>query len=433
MIFRKFADLMQNKLSRDIGWTVSSFVVLAASGIVINLVVAVLRNAEALGVFNQAYSFYIIISQIAVFGIHYSVLRNAAIHEDEPDKLGQILVSAMVPAIVLGFVFAIAVFAMTPLIAIALDSPQTARATGYAALGMALFPLNKVLISFINGIREMKAFAILQGGRYIIVALVVTAVSSSELPFEYSLLCFVVAEAITVLAAIWFILAKKIPFKAKFNNSWMVKHLRFGSKGLVAGMFGEINTRVDVLMLGVFLPDSMVGIYSFAAMIFDGLYHLLAMVRVNFNPYLVSALSGGDKSAATKLLKKNRIFAPLVIGILSVGALAFYWVLTAHFISDKSLIIGLPSLAILIGALTLLAGYIPFDNLLLVGGFPGYQTLQQGIAVLTNVAGNLFFIPLLGIEGAAVGTVLSHVAGIIVLIIMSQKLFNWNMIKNRME
>ena len=70
-----------HKLTRDIGWTLGSFVMLAASGMVINLVVAGARDAAALGVFNQAYAVYIIASQLATLGLHYSVLRHAALHE----------------------------------------------------------------------------------------------------------------------------------------------------------------------------------------------------------------------------------------------------------------------------------------------------------------------------------------------------------------
>ncbi|MCC6247653.1 MAG: hypothetical protein IT499_07825, partial [Rubrivivax sp.] len=75
------ARLRSHKLSRDIAWTLGSFVLLAASGMVINLVVAGVRDAAALGVFNQAYAVYIIASQLATLGLHYSVLRHAALHE----------------------------------------------------------------------------------------------------------------------------------------------------------------------------------------------------------------------------------------------------------------------------------------------------------------------------------------------------------------
>jgi hypothetical protein len=49
-------------------------------------------------------------------------------------------------------------------------------------------------------------------------------------------------------------------------------------------------------MIGIFLPDREVGIYSFAAMMVDGMYHVLAMVRLNFNPVLVAAVRDSDRN-----------------------------------------------------------------------------------------------------------------------------------------
>jgi hypothetical protein len=51
-------------------------------------------------------------------------------------------------------------------------------------------------------------------------------------------------------------------------------------------------------------------------------------------------------------------------------------------------------------------------------------------AVLTNVAGNLVLIPLLGIEGAALGTALSFLAGTAALILFARRLQAWNLLES---
>ena len=326
-----FGGILGNKVSQDIAWTMGSFVVLASSGILINIIVAYLRGAEALGIFNQAYSIYIVGSQIAAFGIHYSVLRAAAHHDTEKDNLGRILLSGLIPALLLGFAVAASVWFLEPVFA-DLFSPPTARAISYAALGLALFPTTKVLISFLNGLREMKAFAFLQAFRYIVVMIVVAAVSASEMAFPYASLCFLVAEVATVAGAATYILTRRLSGPWRFDRAWFATHLRFGSKSLAAGMLGEVNTRIDVLCLGLFLDDAAVGIYSFAAMLFDGLFHLLAMVRVNFNPILVSAVRDKAWPRAQNLARQTRIYAPLAMAALSVCVIIFYWLVTSYVV-----------------------------------------------------------------------------------------------------
>lgn len=433
MLLQSLKNQLQSKMSRDIGWSLGSFVILALSGIIINIVIAIFKDAQALGIFNQAYSFYIIISQIAVIGLHYSVLRNAALYKDDPEELGTMLFSALLPATIIGGSVAVIVYFSSPFIGSAFDSEQTGTATGVAALGLALFPLNKVLISFINGLREMKAFSFLQSTRYLLIAVIVCFFALGDLPFVYSTISFFIAELVTVVTSLLFILSRRLIVFPRIRLHWIKSHILFGTKGLLAGIFLEINTRVDVLMLGFFLSDTAVGIYSFAAMLFDGLYHLLALIRVNFNPYLVTALKEKRYEQIQSLFGRSRLYVPIVMAFFSLGIIAAFWILTVYLFPETNLNQGLLCLVILLGCLTLLSGYIPFDNLTLVGGHPGYQTVQQMLAVTANIVGNYLFIPLFGIEGAAIGTSLSYFASVIILIIMTKRFFQWNLIKNRID
>ena len=430
MLASRLDALFRNKVSSDIVWTTASFAVLAASGILINLIVAYFRDAADLGVFNLAYSVYIIVSQIAVFGIHYSVLRSAAHDEKDRTKLGAILGSALVIVFVLGIVFAAAIYVAEPLLAHLFSSERAGRSIAIAALGIVLFPATKVLISFLNGLRHMKAFAVLQAGRYIVVALIVSAFAMSDLPFEYASICFAIAELITLVFAGLYIFLRSLVASLRVELAWLKAHIAFGSKGLVAGMFGEFNTRVDVLIIGYFLSEREVGIYSFAAMLLDGLYHLLAMVRVNFNPLLVQAIRDDRLVDAQKILRLSKIFAPLVMGALALGVFVFYWLVTVQLVPERGLQEGLVVLLILLGGLVVTSGLIPFDNLLLVSGYPGYQTLQQMTGFIVNAIGNVTLIPILGLEGAAIGTAASYVAAVTVLTLLSDRLFGWNLLTN---
>lgn len=422
-----------HKLTRDIAWTLGSFLLLAASGMVINLVVAGARDAAALGVFNQAYAVYIIASQLATLGLHYSVLRHAALHETDEDKRGRMFFTAAVCALALGVAAAVITAYAASWLGQLFDSPATGRAIGWAALGLSLFSLNKVLLAYFNGLRRMRAFSILQGLRYLVVMVVVCAVAASALPIETATVGFLAAEVVTAAAATTYLLRQHLARDLHFDRDWLRQHVRFGSKGLAAGMFAEFNSRIDVLLIGLFLPDREVGIYSFAAMMVDGVYHVLAMVRLNFNPVLVAALRDRDHAGAMKLRAQSaRIVLPatLTMGALAVVAL---WALASFVVPHKDLQLGLPSLVILMAGLTLVSALVPLDNLLMVSGHPGYQTLQQIFTVAANAGVAVALLPLLGIAGAATGTAVSYVAGAAALVLFSRRIVGWNLLANRFE
>jgi len=425
--------IFKHKLASDIAWSMGSMVVLAACGILINLTISWFRDASALGAFNQTYAIYIITSQVAVFGLHYSVLRHAALYSSDAEEQGYLLVNAGVFSLVLGVCSAITVYWAAPFFGRILDSASVQAATVNASFGLTLFPLNKVLMGYLNGLRHMKAISVLQSGRYILVLLFVAAVSASTYPFEYVTLGFFIAELATTCGVFVYLMIYGIFPTMRFDTRWTRRHILFGGKSLFSGILVDVNSRVDVLLVGFFLPDLAVGIYSFAAMLVEGVYNVLAFVRLNYNPVLVGNVRDGNWAAAQRLLSQTKKYVFTAVAILSLCVIAVFLVLTTFIVPAKGLNQGLLPLGILLVGLTLISVYIPFDNLMLVSGHPGVQTLQQMAVILTNIVLNIALIPLLGINGAAIATALSYISGIAALIFLAMKMLGWNLLTNLVE
>ncbi|MFO1269643.1 MAG: polysaccharide biosynthesis C-terminal domain-containing protein, partial [Rubrivivax sp.] len=259
----------------------------------------------------------------------------------------------------------------------------------------------------------------------------VCAVAASPLPIEMSTLAFLLAETATAAGAVGYLVRRGLAQQLAFDRQWLGTHLRFGVKGLAAGMFAEFNSRIDVLLIGVFMADRDVGIYSFAAMMVDGVYHVLAMIRLNFNPVLVGSLRDADHAQAMALRRQSaRLVLPatLTMAALAVAAL---WLLSTYVVPHKDLHEGMPSLVILMSGLVLVSTLVPFDNLLMVSGHPGYQTLQQVLTVGINALVAVLLLPALGIAGAACGTAMSYLAGATALLVFSRQVVGWNLLTNR--
>ena len=425
--------LRQHKLSQDIAYSMGSFVMLAISGIVINVVVTACRDAAALGAFNLAYAVYIVMSQFAVWGIQYSVLRHSAFHKDSPVERGTMLCTAACMVTALGAVATLVLLLAEPLFARLFNSVQTGQAIHYAAFGLLLFPLNKVLLAYLNGLRAMRAFSVLQGLRYLMVMVTVCAVALSSWPIERAALAFIVAESVTVLACAAYLIHTGPVSTWTPSRQWVCTHFRFGTKGLLSGMFTEVNSRIDVLLIGLFLSDRATGIYSFAAMLVDGLYQVLAMVRINFNPMLVAFVRDGHWEQAQQLRRlAGRYVVPLTL-VLSALLVLTYWAFTLWVMPGKGLAEGLASLLILLAGLNLIAMFVPFDNLMIVSGHPGLQATQQMASVVANALASAILLPLIGIEGAAIGTAVSYVTGIAVMMFFAERLLGWRLFANTMS
>lgn len=423
--------LSTSKLSRDLVWTGGSFAILAVSGVLINIVIAWFRDATSLGVFNLSYSVYIIASQVAVAGVHYSILYHTAYYSDDSKKRNTMLWTAIIMALLTGVIVALGIYSLSDIFGKIFGSPQTAQALKLVALGLLLFPVNKVLISYVNGMRHMRAFSLFQSARYLLVMGWVTFLSVSEMPFYYALLAFFVAEVFTVIATFCYLVFSGLLRSLSFSLEWCRKHLHFGSKSFVAGMFLEINTRVDVLLIGAFLTEKAVGIYSFAAMLVDGVYHILAIVRVNFNPILVETIRDKHWDQGQKLLAQSKSYLFAAIAILCVLIITVFYIGVQYLMADKGLMEGMVPLIILLSSMVLISAFVPFDHILMTGGYPVYQTIQNFSIVMTNVVLNIALVPKFGIEGAAIATALSYITGVLVMNFYASKLLGWNLLRNQ--
>lgn len=418
---------LQTKLGQDILWNYMSLGVLAVSGILINVIIAGVYGVATLGVFNQVYAVYIMTSQFAVGGVHFSVLKHMAEFADDVNKRNKIASSAIVLSMVLGVTTGAIVFSLKNIFGNLLESPEVAKGIAFVAPALVFFALNKVLMAVLNGLRRMKAFAFAQATRYLLLISFVVISSVSNFPGYVLTATFVVSEFILLL--ILLILVRRYVSWVHWNQwgDWFIKHAVFGIKGFLSGILVEINTRVDVLMLGFFLSDKVVGIYSFAAILAEGFYQFLLIIRNNLNPILVKLILEERFDEIKYLVRKTqRILYPSMAALVLLVIALFPLAISALF-GESDLILGWPVLAILATGIFISSGYVPFEGIMMQAGLPEYHTLLIISAVVSNIILNAILIPVFGMNGAAIATGISFVLLIVYLNILIKKKLHFSL------
>src|SRR5215471_13262676 len=87
-------QVFTSKFSNDVLWNVGSLALLGASGVMINSIIGHYQSPESLGVFNQAFAFYIVLSQLAVGGMQFSIVKHLS-HTDDRDDMAIVVSSAL--------------------------------------------------------------------------------------------------------------------------------------------------------------------------------------------------------------------------------------------------------------------------------------------------------------------------------------------------
>jgi O-antigen/teichoic acid export membrane protein len=391
-------------LKIDLLFNYASLGVLAAAGLLMNLVVVRLMGEAALGVFNQAYAIYIASSQLAVGGVHISVLRSVAQAQGGPREVARVIASGLVLSGSLGVLWCVIIALSRGVWGALLDSPGVVGSLSFVAPALILFSINKTLLAALNGLQSMRVFAVLQALRFCVLIGALTIVACWQRPVAELSAAFLVAELVVMAVAVPCVLAKVGFRHVHIERTWLMHHLQFGAKGMLSGVFIELNTRIDVLAIGFFLSDKEVGRYSLAAVFAEGLYQCLVVVRNQVNPVLCRLLLLPDRQPVLRMVHAAwRYLYPGMAITYLLGLATFHFILSYQVqISEPAQTL---SCAAILGAGVLaVSGFVPFDGILLHSGRPAYYTLFTFAITATNAVFNLLLIPLLGIQGAALAT-----------------------------
>jgi O-antigen/teichoic acid export membrane protein len=406
--------LLADRFSQDVLWNIVSLGVAGACGVVVNYLVGVVYGASALGVFNQVFAIYLVFSQLAALGVQSSVLTHIAATSDRSERRA-IATSALLVIAAQAVVMGSLMLALARPIADVLDSPDVAIGIAYATPGLVAFALNKVVLACLNGTQRMRWYAVFQAGRIVLMAVGFGGCILADAPARTLPVILSIGEVITLVAAT----ATISPLLGRTARSelsrWARAHLRFGVRGFLSGLFSDLNTRIDVLVLGAFASDRLVGAYSMASLLAEGVYQVLIALRSNYAPIVVRLLVTRDEAELQRVVRKGRRNTYLGASLLGAIAIAGYAIVIPVSTSDPEIAHSWVYFAILVAGMVASAGYVPFNQMLLWGSRPGWHTIMVGLTVATAALTSLAGVALAGAVGAAVATAATYAFTVVLL------------------
>lgn len=184
----------------------------------------------------------------------------------------------------------------------------------------------------------------------------------------------------------------------------------------------------DITMLGFFSSDSVVGVYSFSSKIYNILKNLINAVVIVSVPrisYILQNDSEKYDSYIQRIFNALNVFLlPLIVGLIAMSDSIIY------IAGGKQYLSGTNSLKILSLA-TLFAIYASlFSNcVLIVNRREKYCLISTITSAAVNIILNIFLIPLWGMNGAAMTTVIAEFLNCILQVHFSKDLYDWHRLK----
>lgn len=386
---------------KNMSWLLISQIITSVCGFVWTILLARYLGVNNYGILGFAVSVSGILAIIDDLGISAHVVRHVATdYESAPKYVGNV--------IPLKIILAVINLIVTPIILIFL------KIDGYTIFITMIFTLEIIFKSYTNSL--FGVFQAFEEGKY--QGIGYSLMNASTLLFivisvyaDFGLLgvsiSYVLANILSFIYA-YYILNKHI-VKPKFEFDWeFCKKITLLSLPFaVTGILYSIYYSIDIVMLTHLVGDYATGIYN-------ATYKLISLLTLFYSVYtavifpVMSKFFKNDKKLLVMSYEKSIKYLMLVIIPIAVATM-FYsldiiQLIYGHQYDDASSV-----LSILIWTVCLLFISGASNTLLNASHKEVTVTKIYGLAAVFNIILNLFMIPYLSYNGAAITTVLSDV------------------------
>lgn len=210
----------------------------------------------------------------------------------------------------------------------------------------------------------------------------------------------ITAKDITKAGIFTFWWRKRIFVHSESIWKWLPKLIRFGFFPMLSLLMATLNYRVDVIMLNGQVPDSAIGIYSVGVTVAERVW----MIPDAMKGIMVSHLAKGKDANETALVIRlcNTGCLGLVLAIAAVGQPFITWVFSAEYQGAYQI-----TLILLLGVFSMIY-YKAIANYNIAMGKQVVSFFLLTASVISNIIANCLLIPVWGIYGAGVASVISY-------------------------
>ncbi|HVS84890.1 MAG TPA: oligosaccharide flippase family protein [Gaiellaceae bacterium] len=387
---------------RPFGASFATSVLIWSTGILTGLLLARALGPAGRGTLAAVMLWPATYSTLGVFGlgdaVTYHIVRG-------PERVRQVVASGLAVAAVLSVLLLAVGMALTPLVLHRYEG----RAVFWGLVAMTQIPLTLVSqlgSATLNGLHRYGRFQLSRAAFVVVSAGGVVVLAASGHLSVGSAVCTYVAANVVATGVIAELVRREGALGGRPSRETTKELLSYGFKSHVAILSSALNQRLDQLVISLVLAPRQLGLYV-VAVAFAG-----AVGMIGSSVGMVTLPQVGRVAAPDERRARVR---RLVVGtvVLSVGAGAAF-ALVAHpliVLAFGSSFAG----AVTPARILLLAGVFLGANAVLSNVLRGVgRPLQAGMAelgaLLVTVAALGALLPILGINGAAVASVLAYAA-----------------------
>lgn len=393
-------QLTQNRVVRNANWMVGEQLVQMAISFFIGIITTRYLGPANYGVINYCAAYVAFFSSVCSLGLEGVLVKELVTH---PENEGKLVGTSLIMRLASG---ALSVGSICLILFFVDSGNATVMTVGLLQSLVLLFKAFEVMDFWFQSKLQSRHVAIVKMISYIAVAaykvfILATGKSVEWFAFSTSL------DFLIIALLLIFVYRKNDGPRLSFSSETATYLIKNSYHFILSAFFVTIYTQMDKIMISKFLDDTQTGYYSIATTIF-GYWVLVTTAITNASRPSIMSKKGHDEELYLRRLKQ--LYA--ILFWLSVAAALFFTLFGGYLIplvyGAKYLPSG-PSVIITMW-------YAPFSVLGTARGIwiicenkNRYVKYFVIIGAFANVALNAVFIPLIGIEGAAIATFITQI------------------------
>lgn len=393
--------VLKNKSVKNAGWMIGEKIIQMLISLIVSLLTARYLGPSNYGLINYAISFTAFFSAFCNLGINSLLVKELV---DSPEKEGEILGTTIGLRAVSSFLSVITIVAIVSIIDA--DEPTTIWVVALCSVGMIFQIFNSFnywfqrhLISKYTAIATLVAYVVTAVYRIVLMA---TAQSVTLFAIATSVDYFVLA----VLQIVFYrkCRGQRLSFSWQYGKELLCRSKHFILAGLMVSIYGQ----TDKLMIKQMIDVTQTGFYSTATTVNNMWCFVLAAIIDSMLPSIMEAYKTGNEQL---FKRKNKQLYAITFYVSMAVAVMFniFAELVIYILYGKAY---MPSAM----PLRIISWYTAFSylgvarNAWLVSKNRQNHLVKIYVAsALTNVMLNILLIPLWGVNGAAVASLISQI------------------------
>lgn len=396
-------------IAKQSRWIFVGKVAFVPVGLVTNILLARILGPSLLGRYQLGLTMIQILTIFSVAGMDRGLVRFLPILQMQENQEGRTLVALSIKiSLILSIALAAAIYFASSLLSVHFfHSNEMTEVLRVFSIYLPVLSVSRIVSGALVGVKRADLtshITNLLSPMVFLILLLLIHFFGGEL--VSSIFARLASNLLGVVILIFFLL-KKLPGSVQTpeRSVSLRRFLSFSTPLMLIGLIYVLLGQMDIIMLGYFIGESEVGIYSvamkMALLVIFGLEVVLPVVQPHFSALYESRDFETTEAlfkTSTKWLFYSGLFAFGPLFVLRSEVLNCFG---AEFVGGGSilLVLGIGHLA------NVLSG--PTGQMLVMTGKVKLEMTNSLLIVVLNFLLNLFLIPLMGTIGAAIATALS--------------------------